>query len=43
VRTPSQVVEGRQGPELMQRFWDELIAELDKVEPGVSAPYNASK
>ncbi|KAF1819678.1 NAD(P)-binding protein [Dissoconium aciculare CBS 342.82] len=43
VRTPSQVVEGRQGPELMRRFWDELIAELEKVEPGVSGPYNAQK
>jgi hypothetical protein len=39
VRRCSEVVEGPQGPALMQRFWDELIGELEKLEPGVTKAF----
>lgn len=36
VRKCACIVEGRGGAELQKRFWAELAAELEKIEPGVT-------
>jgi hypothetical protein len=38
VRKCASVVEGKGGSQLQARVWSELSAELEKIQPGVTAP-----
>jgi hypothetical protein len=40
VRKPAALISGKGGAQLQTRFYDELIRELEKIEPGVTARYN---
>lgn len=41
VRKCASIVEGEGGSQLQARVWSELSAELEKIQPGVTAPVDA--
>lgn len=43
VRKCASIVEGKGGPQLQARVWAELSAELENIQPGVTAPVGAGE
>jgi retinol dehydrogenase 12 len=41
VRKCASIVEGKGGSQLQARVWSELSAELENIQPGVTAPVGA--